>query len=329
MARKSTHTRRVVTAPTTQQTTPPRHSAGKTRAERLTLNASDNQARTEQQLRELARQVIESMPGTFDAPLARYLERYGAWVLKTEGMFNPAIHLDEVRIQAWIAQELGHLAESSQGTAYLALRRAGNEMKAARRKMYRNIAAPPHSDAEWERYEATIQSLTGTQLGADLRMTLDLTGGVGLAKDEVGWATGEWVMIENDRVSIYVPKDNGEYRVMPAFGEVAARLVARAGSPEYLVAPQRPLRRANVVSDLVYEAHKKIPAGMRGFKTTRARYRWAIQLYRMPLPFEHVAALVGLHPGSHTASDLLMYLPPTDPNVSAAMLVRLVEGTDK
>jgi len=239
-----------------------------------------------------------------DRVYVRYLCRFADWVQRHEGHFDPAVHMSDQLIHAWVEQTMPGRREASRHTAYLAIRRIRDTPSGGRRRTVRQVHPAPYRDVEWHRFEAAAASLAGCPEGEDLRMLLDLTGEAGLRGAEAIKVDGHCINVSGNRVSITVANRNGVARTIPVFGDAADRLRTKAGKNELLLRPHRPGSRHNAISDLIIEAQRSGPK-FGEFKASRARGRWLLNLLEKPVPFAAVAVVADIGVGSHAPTDVL------------------------
>ncbi len=243
-----------------------------------------------------------------DRVYLRYLCRFAGWVQRHAGHFDPSVHMSDELIHTWVEQTMPGRREASKHTAYLAIRRIRDTPNGGKRRTVRQVHAAPYKDSEWRLFEAAADSLADSFAGRDLRMLLDLTGEAGLRGDEVIKVDGHCVNVSGRRVSITVANRDGVARTVPVFGTAADRLRARVGKNELLLRPHRPGARHNAISDLILDVKRTGP-DISGFKASRARARWLLNLLHRPIPFAAVAVVAGIGVGSHAPTDLLKHAP--------------------
>ncbi len=236
-----------------------------------------------------------------DRSLYKQTMPYAVWCHQHLGRFDPDIDLVDHVLVDRIPKVWPQHAESSRATRMAGLRRLrrGPQPAAGRRRR------PQKAFDQRGLQDLYRGAENAGKYKNAAHVLLGLSAGAGLNSAEIVRARGDWFSEEHGLPCLYVPNEDGEFRVVPLEARTAARLrpLAKERPDERLFRPT-----ARAYSSLISDTNLLILRQTelwRPFTVPRARHTWISRLLSMSIPFTPVCAMAGIKPGNSLPSDLV------------------------
>ena len=269
-------------------------------------NFRGDQASIERCLSLVVDQVLRHPLKSKDADLAllKATVPYAAWCVQHTGGFDPEVDLADHLLVDRLPRIWPDAPESSRATRMSALRRLRSGPKPS--AGYKRMPQEALTERTWSHLNYAADD--AGKYRSDAHVLLGLSGGAGLHTSEIIRARGDWVVKEDKTLCVYVPDDNGEYRVVPVSSRTAQTLgpIAKKRRDDFLLRPDITYRQ-NVVTSTSEVIRKRTDVWSE-FSAVRARHLWLTRLFAAQVPFQIVCAMAGIRRGTSLPADLVHFM---------------------